>query len=333
MPSQAAHSVPFANADAFRHSGWAPNRRRVIRALNDTFVHPNRIERFIACGGDAWIEQRLDGADAYRVRSTTCNDRWCLPCQRQRSNTIATALAKHVSPKDTRFITLTIRSSDEPLRSQVKRLFRVFRILRKMPVWRTTQTGGAMFVEVSRNTETGLWHPHLHVIAQGRFVPQEELSKAWCAATGDSHIVDIRWVRNAEHAIRYVSKYASSGVSQSVMTDPAALAEAMRALKGTRLCTTFGTWRGTPLRGTPPEGMWERVCSLHELAEGLKRGQREAINLLAAIEEASPGVFRRLAHPEAEQRPPPSTEQDAFNACETPDQDLLWCQPQNGCVS
>jgi hypothetical protein len=38
----------------------------------------------------------------------------------------------------------------------------------------------------------GMWHPHLHVIAEGRFLDKHALSAAWHHATGDSFVVDIR---------------------------------------------------------------------------------------------------------------------------------------------
>ena len=47
--------------------------------------------------------------------------------------------------------------------------------------------------EIKRGQGSGLWHPHLHMIAGREVEPDAEmLSREWHEITGDSFIVDVR---------------------------------------------------------------------------------------------------------------------------------------------
>jgi hypothetical protein len=112
--------------------------------------------------------------------------------------------------------------------------------------WKSHVAGGMMFIEV-KLSKANLWHVHAHIICEGKYVPQHELSSEWLAVTGDSPIVDVREIKNPEAAASYVAKYGSKGFDAGLLNEPRRLAECMKALKGSRLCTTFGAWRGEKL--------------------------------------------------------------------------------------
>ncbi|HSR54545.1 MAG TPA: protein rep [Acidobacteriota bacterium] len=232
---------------------------------------------FISCGGDAWVERRVDAPDHFRIRATYCRDRWCKPCQSERSRHIAAVLLELIEPRATRMITLTLRHRDNGLKTQLDWLYRCFARLRRSKLWKTTQRGGAAFLECTWNPATETWHPHLHVLAVGSYIPQQALSKKWLSITGDSNVVDVRWIRTPTHAARYVTKYVTKNVSATVFRTPRALEEAIVAMKGRRAALTFGSWRGVPLRRTEPDGEWERVESLSEFFARLDRGDEDAI--------------------------------------------------------
>lgn len=263
--------------DSFRHSGWMNDRQRVMKAFHRLCIHENRRLHFWGCGDEAWIERSVEHPNRHRIRSTNCRDRWCKVCQQERSRQIACVLSENIEAEKARFVTLTLRSNDLSLKCQLDRLYKCFAKLRARKLWKSTQDGGAAFVEVSYNELTERWHPHLHVICFGTYIPQKALSADWLSVTGDSHVVDVRWIRNPSQVARYVAKYASGSVSPKIYRIPRALDEAILALRKRRLCLTFGSWRGISLRPQEPQGEWERVESLREYFVRLNRGDEDAI--------------------------------------------------------
>jgi hypothetical protein len=174
------------------------------------------------------------------------------------------------------------------------RLYDGFRRLLRTPVWEKCVDGGAAFVEVKRSADGKGWHPHLHVIVVGRFLPAKLLSQTWYAVTKDSWIVDVRTIADPRKARQYVVKYATKPCPVSVVRDEQSLREAMSALHGRRLITTFGSWRGTPLRPKQDPGDYEPICTIACLLDACFRGEAAALAIWA---ELSPS--RRMSEVEA----------------------------------
>lgn len=143
-------------------------------------------------------------------------------------------------------MTLTLRHSKTPLRDQLKRLTTCFNALKRREWWKSAVQGGVMFTEIKIGRD-GLWHVHCHCIVESSWLDQGKLSDEWHAVTGDSPVVDVRLIRNAEEVAGYVAKYGSKPCDRSVIFSPERLRESISALKGSRLATTFGEWRGTKL--------------------------------------------------------------------------------------
>ena len=103
--------------------------------------------------------------------------------------------------------------------------------------------GAVWSFEVKRGAGSGLWHPHLHMIALANVAPdQAELSAEWRSITGDSYIVDVREISQEDTAAGFleVFKYA---LKFSDMT-PADTYAAYSALKAKRLIGSAGVFRG-----------------------------------------------------------------------------------------
>jgi hypothetical protein len=145
------------------------------------------------------------------------------------------------------FLTLTLGGDTSDLSQTVDRLYAGFKALRKLPVFAANVTGGAAFLEITYNAEKRRWHPHLHIICRARFIPQADLSDAWAKVTNGSFRVDLRRVSSRRGIARYVCKYASKPMDGSFLKTPALLDEAVVALRGRRLCLTFGDWYGHAL--------------------------------------------------------------------------------------
>lgn len=279
----------------FRHSGWAVIRHRVYQALQRCHVGEHRVSRFANCGSGAWLYRSRDVQDL-AIRCNKCGDRFCVACGRERSSTITNALCTLMAGKDCRFTTLTLRHSPTPLADQISRLYRSFTALRRREFWKSAVDGGAAFLEVKIGRD-GLWHVHLHAIVEGRYLDQRQLSREWHAVTGDSSIVDVRSITDYETRASYVTKYVTKPADSTVYHVPEKLDELVCSMRGRRLCTTFGTWRGTELEPTEETGVeWVAVGRLDTLKSNAAAGDPEAVRWIEAAARKWP-LFASFLRP------------------------------------
>ncbi len=282
----------------FRHTGWAHDRQRVYDALRRTQQSGNRIFDFTGCGKHSYVFQSVEDPDVYTLGGSTCHDRFCLPCGRERSRVIASNVKLRTEGKPARFITLTLRSTTEPLADLLVKLTRDFGALRRSKLWRKRVTGGVGFLECKWLAAKNRWHVHLHCLVQGRYVPHDELSRTWENITETSKIVDIRIATNDKHVTFYICKYASKPLDRTVLTEPLRLDEAIVALKGKRLCMTFGSWRGYKLTEPQEPGTWVQLGTLDEIIDRAEAGDMIAGTALDALRiEYAPSPRAPPAHP------------------------------------
>jgi hypothetical protein len=219
----------------------------------------------------------------YKLAANACHDRFCLPCANERARIVAFNVHNYLKGSPCRFITLTLRSGSEPLGVLTEKLYASFKKLRAHPIWRKTQTGGVAFLEVKWCADTQRWHPHFHVLAQGKFLPHAQLSNVWKSITTDSWVVDIRPVTQVAHAIRYITKYASKPFSPEMLRTQDRLEEAMIALSGVRMILTFGAWKGVRVTAKPDQEKYKLVGSVAELARQAVDGDAVAMDILAEL--------------------------------------------------
>ena len=103
--------------------------------------------------------------------------------------------------------------------------------------------GAVWSYEVKRGQGSGIWHPHLHMIAIAENQPsQAELASEWHNITGDSFIVDVRPIEQADPVSGFleVFKYAVKFSSQP----PADTWHCYETLAGRRLIGSAGCFRG-----------------------------------------------------------------------------------------
>lgn len=305
VPAQmkAVETQPFSDlAENFRHSGWAPFRKKVIRAIEHVHGPESRRASAIrSCGCDAHVMSRWLGSEhkvqEFRIKSTKCHDRFCVPCAGARSGRIRDSLLRHMYQRENMsLVTLTLKASEAPLREVLDRITRAFRSLRNKPLWKKSVKGGAAIIEVKLGEGSGQWHAHFHVLAEATYLDQRKLSSVWAAITGDSHIVDIRRVGAKSGAIQYITKYVCKAADASIVGSPKHLEEAIVAFHGRRLVTTFASWRGIALMekdDDPPESEftpeWRSEGPLDDFVRRAAAGDVEAARVLATI---SPGRFR-----------------------------------------
>lgn len=270
-------------SESFRHSGWAHGRQLVYASLKRTMQTVSRIVAFQDCGAFAFVYQTVHAPYEYRLGGSMCRDRFCVPCALQRSRTIATNVLETLSGEPARFLTLTLRSNDGSLTTQIDRLYSCFGALRRTQLWRSRVDGGCAFTEIKWSSRVQAWNVHVHCIIHGLFVPQNELSHAWWTITGDSFILDIRRITDKDCVGRYVTKYASKPLNNTFWNRESLLDEVVRAMVGRRLCFTFGTWRGVKLTQTPEPGDWINLGSFHDVLRQARDGDLEALRAVQYI--------------------------------------------------
>lgn len=276
-------SEPIGLAESFRHSGWAHNRRLVYAALKRTMQTVPRITAFASCGAFAYVYQSVKPPYEYRLGGSSCRDRFCVPCAAERSRNLAANVLDALDLEPARFLTLTLKTNDGPLATQIDRLYSCFSVLRKRHLWRSRVTGGCAFTEVKWSRKTDAWNVHVHCIIHGAFLPKWELSKAWHEITGDSMIVDLRVIRDRGHITRYVTKYASKPFDNTFVNRQPLFDEVIRAMHGRRLCFTFGTWRGIRLTELPVPGDWVNLGSFHDVVCRARDGEPGALQAITYI--------------------------------------------------
>ena len=103
--------------------------------------------------------------------------------------------------------------------------------------------GAVWSYEVKRGQGSGVWHPHLHMIALCEVPPDAEtLSREWHQITGDSFIVDVRPISQEDPVSGFIEvfKYAVKFSDQ----EPVDTVHAWETLRGKRLLASSGCFRG-----------------------------------------------------------------------------------------
>lgn len=120
--------------------------------------------------------------------------------------------------------------------------------------------GAVWSYEIKRGKGSGLWHPHLHMIALAENPPnQDDLAAEWHNITGDSYIVDVRPINQEDPAEGFmeVFKYAVKFSDQP----PEDTLHAWLTLKGKRLLASAGEFRGVEM----PEDLMDDETALKDL--------------------------------------------------------------------
>lgn len=298
-------------AETFRHSGWRRNRRLIHESLKRTYQSRSRIDNFADCGVHAYVYKTVDQPISYRLGGSSCRDRFCVPCSIDRSRCLATNVLNELKDKPTRFVTLTLKQTNQRVGDVLDRLTACFRRLRSRKWWNRHVLGGCGFIEIKWSNKTQDWNVHLHLIVHGEYMPQAELSRQWYAITGDSHIVDIRFVKDNHRVGRYVTKYVSKPFNDTFANRPELLDCVVRATQGKRLCLTFGDWRGLKLTESPNEHDWISLGTFHDVVSRAVDGDRECLEAVREICKSNADAIMaavKKARPPPTDKPPTDTQ-------------------------
>lgn len=285
------------------HAPHRHTRDRTIAALysatngyradewDEVQVHADKcVSKLCNCGRYAAVYQ--DDASGELIQSQAlCKHRLCPKCNAIRANRMSEAIHGHLEKLNSpRMLTLTLDHTDDPLKDQVKHLYDSYRRLRRSKAYQAKIKGGVAVCEIKWSRDDNAWHPHLHVLVDGVFWEQAQISRAWEIASNGSKIVDIRMIHDRSKAGRYVSKYvAKVGDIDGVPMDR--VAELAHALHGLRMVQTSGSLYGATnnkkkeVRDEP----LQFVAPLGPVVDAAESGDIEAKNALDAVGEALRG--------------------------------------------
>lgn len=258
--------------DFLRRSCW-PQYAAALRiySILDGGPENGRARRLRDCRQNAWFARNIDTGEV-RVAASACSLRWCPVCGNCRRNYLTRSVGEWIADADhPKLLTLTLKHTSAPLDHQIKNLYAFFRTLRRRRDFKAAVTGGIWFFQIKKSKDDGLWHPHLHAIVTGLYLPRRRLSRMWMQVTYGSFVTDIRPVHEPQKVANDVARYATSPGSL-VDLPPDDAIEMVEALHGRRICGTWGTARGIKMRPKLEEtkgkwkslGSWSVVMSLYE---------------------------------------------------------------------
>lgn len=265
--------------------------------------------------------------------ANSCRLRWCPVCADVKAGQIARSCKEFFSKqKEVRFVTLTLKHRDEPVKVQLDRATKCLAALRRTVLWRKHVTGCIGFMQSKPIRGGDEWHNHFHMLLTGSYLPKRALIALWKKITGDSFIVDIQQIKgddDLEKAVNDIVRYVGRP-SHLLDVDLEHQAELIDAMRGRRLGITTGNCRekegGISLR--PPkrdvdegnEERWGRIETFWELGRQGDAGARAAYRAELMAEPLDPkhnpgqqirkmeGKFTGLSESSSERGPPKSSQ-------------------------
>jgi len=282
------------------HERHDRHRRRIIAALDDGYTRSHRRSAVRLAGCSSAARFYVD-PDIGRVRPwlNRCMHKLCPFCGRARTAHVAKQLeAIMQAMKRPRAMILTVRSNDRPLRDQIAALRRSFRQLRSRRFWKDRVLGGAYTLEITLNERTELWHPHLHIIYDGAYMPVKLLQHNWHDVTGGSEVVWVQDVRDAPGAARELAKYIGKVQQVDRLKDHHIRAYA-DGVNGSRMVQTFGDTHGRRAEDHDPgqpDSPATYSLSLPRILHLTNLGVVTAANLLLLIANRWPVFANFISH-------------------------------------
>jgi len=306
MPLRLRHPVAYRNFNAYQRRRLGKRvieQDRRVRALEQTPDEKLRrlAERIGNCCRHAMVAAD-DETGQVRMHEARCKARQCCYCGRVRANRCMARLMEALHAINSpRFLTLTVVSTDEPLHVRLAHLRESFKRLRRSKAWKAHIVGGIYTIEITWSTKRQQWHPHAHAIIDGSFWDQAELADTWERATGDSRIVDIRFVHDRQKQAGYLASYAGKSSDLDKVPDER-LAEYVTETRDLRMLQTFGTLHNVATADEPDTepGDWRCIAEMEDLTHAADDGDDFARQLIRYLwsppdGELSPGLAAHLA--------------------------------------
>lgn len=234
----------------------------LIRERQPQEVRTDKAFRMRDCSNFLLISPGEDGQA--RVKKTNaCRIRLCPWCSYRRSIKayhINAKVYKHLvettNNKDWVLLTLTIRNMPgDGLGAGIDDLLKGIKVMQRQKRIKKAWAGSIRQLEVSYNSETNTYHPHIHMLVNvgpcywtKDYISKDDYMNYWANSMGldYSPVVDVRKVSEPERAVAEISKYATK-YADILCLDVERLAGVVdildEALHGRKLISYAGTAR------------------------------------------------------------------------------------------
>ena len=291
------------------HDPDLAERDRYILALFDSSDNKlvNQARRMASCADSVhlFIDAELGAVHEYIHR---CKCRLCPLCARSRAIRVGAQVEDLVrAMKAPKHLVLTVKSNTVALREQLQDLRQWFAKLRRTPFWKANVTQGVYTVEVTINEKTGLWHPHIHCVFEGRYLPFKIVQRLWHEVTGGSQIIWIEKVDNVPGMAKELCKYIGKPQDAAHWTDEQ-LRTYAKAIQGIRMMQSFGKRKPKAIEDNLPDPVKSSAdwsISLNRVLWLASMNQSSAYKALVLIAELYPHlgrfIYSRMPQLEPEQ--------------------------------
>lgn len=191
-----------------------------------------------------------------------------------------------------RYVVLSERNSKDVAEGMAL-LWASWSRLRRSVRWKRKVQGCIVALEVTFNRDENTWHPHLNVIFEGEYFPQEELRQLWIEAT--QHRGEIVWISAVDQGttremIKYVTKIAD------LIGNADALDKLLTAVHKKRFVRTYGSFYGLSVADeeNPVQGHCPDCESTELIALGRVKPQQVSIDFNGVLRvERPPGEVEK----------------------------------------
>jgi hypothetical protein len=167
-------------------------------------------------------------------------------------------------------LVLTQTHRKENRKQSAKRIKDSFTRLQRRSFWKNHFKGGTWSLEFTKD-KNGLHHTHLHIVGFRRsFFAVELLRGEWLAATGDSHVLNLKRIEDIAAGLREVVKYVSKPLD--IRRFGAEDLREFLKLKNMRMFGTFGEFRDFCTTFEPSDNDAAEVGELESFSRDLVEG-------------------------------------------------------------
>lgn len=248
------------------NSRFLPKRQQsdLLASVYEFLEMHRRADRVLSCG--TWLEFGIFSDKNKLVFANFCKDRLCPMCNWRRSLKLygqVSAVMDELEKQGYKFLflTLTIKNcSAMKLSSTIDILLKGFtKLFHDNRRVKKAVKGFFRSLEITKNKQTGEYHPHLHCILavkstyfKGDYITQAEWAEIWqkCIDTEYLPIIDIRRIKSGgkgvSGAVREVAKYSVKGSdflnSSDIDETAETVSDFLKALSFRRLVSFTGVF-------------------------------------------------------------------------------------------
>ncbi len=126
------------------------------------------------------VKELIYDHEKSKITGKYCNNRWCLVCNRIRTGKLINGYFGEISGfKEKHMVTLTIPNiSESDLKPAIKDMNKTFRKILDIARKRALKINGIRKTECTYNFKTDTFHPHYHLIVDGK-LQSEFIVKEW----------------------------------------------------------------------------------------------------------------------------------------------------------